>query len=399
MHGSHPPEMRSLQAPLGFFSPEAVGADEERPGMLRAATLGDPDDPDSLDYHQCELFDLSSAQSSASNLDTMGFDTIDLGPLPDMQALLERVRSAGEISVEDARSLRRGLTGRVFRLNGGKCLRLLSIAPEGLIMRKSGPNDLKPDPDVEMSEMNGHGAARAIHGDQDVRGTPLKQIMRGNAPWLFRHQTPNGSNRWSPLMLVNLWIPLDQVTRPLTLMDRSSLDGRRHQLRYALPTDAFLDRDADMVVNDIWTFLHHAGQRWYFHSELDARRAYVFDTLGTPHGAVILPGEDVVERYYIQLCEVAAAVQHGELQAATERARAAGRAVLEGSTPALQHAVTAMQALLREAADGFAPGTEDWLRRVDATCDRLIRKSIEMRVVALLLPDCWPFNRTVAASG
>ena len=70
---------------------------------------------------------------------------------------------------------------------------MLQIAPEGLIMRTAGPNGLKLDPDAEMSEMNGHDAALAIHGDQDVRGTPLKQIMRGFAPWIFRHQTPDGA--------------------------------------------------------------------------------------------------------------------------------------------------------------------------------------------------------------
>src|SRR5690606_15209679 len=104
-----------------------------------------------------------------------------------------------------------------------------------------------------------------------------------------------------PLVLVNLWIPLQQVTRPLALMDRRTLDARAHQLRYALPTDGFLEREEDTRENDIWAFLHDAGQQWYFHSHMGHDRAYVFDTLGEPHGAFILPGEDVAEYYYLQL--------------------------------------------------------------------------------------------------
>jgi hypothetical protein len=48
-----------------------------------------------------------------------------------------------------------------------------------------------------LREMNSHDAALVVHGDQGVRGTPLKQIMRGFAPCLFRHQTPDG-NRIAP---------------------------------------------------------------------------------------------------------------------------------------------------------------------------------------------------------
>ena len=225
-------------------------------------------------------------------------------------------------------------------------------------MRKGGPNGLDPDPDVQMSEMNGHAAALAIHGDQDVRGTPLKQLMRGFAPWIFRHQSPDGNNRWSPLVLVNLWIPLDQITRPLTLMDRRTLNKRQHQCRYALPTDAFLDRSEDMTVNDIWTFLHDADQHWYFSSDMDFRQAYVFDTLGTPHGATILPGEEQLERGYLALRSACDALSGGEREAARRCAIGISLDPTVGGTAAIAAALRSMQGLLGELSDA-GPQTEE----------------------------------------
>src|SRR5690606_27658962 len=146
--------------------------------------------------------------------------------------------------------------------------------------------------------MNDHGGATSIHADQDVYGTPLTELMDGRAPSLFRHDSPDGSNDDAGLMLANLWIPLQQITQPLVLGDGRSIDRRRHQLRYGLATQSFLERDDDMVINDIWTFLHDPDQRWYLRSEMDHRSAYVFNTLSTPHGAAVLPGEDLAEQCY-----------------------------------------------------------------------------------------------------
>ena len=384
--------MTDVIAPLGFFRRDNVAPDTERTGLLRGATMDDPDSPEALEFHDCALKDWSRRDAPALHLDRMGFDVLDLSALTALQSLLEDVRTAGEITPAAARALRRELRGQVLRMSSGRRLRLLSIAPEGLIMRTAGPDGLQPDPDVQMSEMNGHGAAGAVHGDQDVRGTPLKQMMRGFAPWLFRHQTPDGSNRLSPLVLVNLWIPLDQITRPLTLMDRRSLDKRAHQLRYALPTDAFLDRDEQMRENDIWTFLYHEGQRWYFNPELDSRSAYVFDTLGTPHGSAILPGEAQLRQFYVALAAARDALAAGDRQRAIEAATIPC-AVPCDSTEALRDAAKTMQGLLRELHSGgveTAQETDAWLEGAGEILRRVVRKSLEMRVVALLYPAWWP---------
>jgi hypothetical protein len=242
-----------------------------------------------------------------------------------------------------------------------------------------------------MTAMNGHDAALAVHADQDVRGTPLRQLLHGAAPWLFRHEAPDSRNRWSPLFLLNLWIPLQQVTRPLALMDGRSLDRRTHQLRYGLPTDGFLDREADRRINDIWTFLHDASQQWYFRSELPLGRAYLFETLGTPHGSFVLPGEERAERRFRRLEAASEAIRRGDapgLQRALAPGEERGAAV---ATRPLRRAIEAMDELLEEARRNAASlsrgvGGEDWCARAGRAMDAVVRKSIEMRVVAVRAP-------------
>ncbi len=191
------------------------------------------------------------------------------------------------------------------------------IADEGFIMRKSGPNGMSLV-GPRSTGMNGHGVATSIHADQDVYGTPLTQLMDGRAPSLFRHDSPDGKNQDSAVMLVNLWIPLQQITQPLALADGRSIDRRRQQLRYGLATTSFLERENDMVINDIWTFLHDPDQQWFVRSDMDHRSAYVFNTLSTPHGSCTLPGEDVAEQCYRGLEVAEAAVVAGNADALKE---------------------------------------------------------------------------------
>jgi hypothetical protein len=378
---------------LGFSRPDEVIPDTEGRGLKRAKThASDAGYARMLEYRSCRIRDWSAPGQPRPNIRKMGFESIDLSPLTALQELLAQIRAAGEITPQQGRQLRRHLTGGVFPLSDGKCLKMLQIAPEGLIMRKGGPNGLKTDPDVTMGEMNGHDVAVSVHGDQDVRGTPLKQIMRGFAPQLFRHQTPDGSNTLSPLVLVNLWIPLQQITRPLALMDRRTLNAREHQLRYALPTDAFLDRREDMRVNDIWSFLHDDAQLWYFHSAMGHDKAYIFDTLGEPHGAFILPGEEVAEQYYLQLQRLREQLAAGIHPLPPVLSSAP---VPSSTTAALRAAIERMAALLAGFPHATAGGqaVAEWQLQAKDAMEAVVRKSLEMRVVALLLPDVWPFNR------
>ena len=386
--------IKRLQAEMAFAKPGDVTTDSHRPGILRACSHAVESDPrQTLDMHSCQLEDWSVPGSNLLDLETMGFDCIDLASLSALQTTLETVRSRGQISPGDASLIRRQLTAKAFTLSRGKRLKLLTIAAEGLIMRRAGPNACKIAADEPMTQMNGHDGALTVHADQDVRGTPLKQMLRGTAPWLFRHQSPDSRNRFSPLFLVNIWIPLQQISRPLSLMDRRTLDNKRQQLCYALPTDKFLERNEGQRVNDIWAFLHNDAQQWYFSADMDATRAYVFDTLGTPHGAVILPGEALAEQCYKQLQKCRQAVENKDLAALHAASIVPVLELPHDTTAPLRRAISTLHALLEQAHTSLQLPNESWCHLADLAIDKLVRKSIEMRAVAILTADRWPFNK------
>ena len=365
--------MRTVTAPVGYMSHDGVAIDTVRPGgVLRAPTRPNDDEIyKAMALHDCALRDLASPGCPTPSLATTGFDTISLAPLAALQDILQAIRKANVITPAQIRQIRRELLFKSFRLSDGRQLRILFIAGEGTILRKAGPNGLKVNPDEPITDTNGHDGAQAIHGDQDVHGTPLRQLLFGLAPKLFNHDSPECSNRTAKLHILNIWIPLQQITRPLILMDGRTLDRKRHQLRYALPTAWFLDRPRDRQMNDIWTYLHDPAQQWYFTSELDSRKAYVFNTLGNPHGSCILPGEEVAEQCYKAL----QAALRGEAFAVPDTS-----ALPHDCTAPLRQAITQMVSLLQEVQ---ANPAGDWQARALAAMDRVVRKSIEMRTV------CW----------
>lgn len=368
---------------LGFLPPGEAIPDVDHPGLLRAGERGSaPYSGKGVEFHRCSATDGAQSENSDIGLLTTSFDVVDLSSFADLQTTLTKIRAAGEISDADMAQVRTALDGVVLRCSNGLTVKVLQLAGEGMIMRQSGPNRMSVV-GSRMKGANGHGAATSVHADQDVYGTPLAQIMSGRAPSLFRHDSPDAQNFDPSLMLLNLWIPLQQITQPLVLGDARSLDRRRHQLRYGLATDSFLERDDEQVINDIWTFLHDPGQRWYFRSEMDHRSAYVFDTLGTPHGAGVLPGEDLAERCSEALRAAEGAVERddvGELVAALAGADIGSSP--ENSPPALRAAIALLQTVIADAI--AAPNAVDdaWIRRARAARRSVVRMSLEMRLVA-----------------
>ena len=155
------------------------------------------------------------------------------------------------------------------------------------------------------------------------------------------------------------------------------LDRRRHQLRFGLRVDGFIERQPDRRINDIWTLLHDPDQRWYFTSDMPLGQAYAFETLSTPHSAFVLPGEAQAESLYRRL----RALVDGEASQTEPESDASNGA---GDPPRpLAHAITQLHRLVEEGQRAESRSNWAWRVRAKAALNRVVRKSIEMRVVAL----------------
>lgn len=369
------------------FTPESFAIpDPDHPGLLRAGPrAGAPYGKEGVEPQMCSATDLAADDSVRPDLAEWGFDTVDLSGLDSLQSTCAEVRAAGRVTDEQATTIRAALEGAVLPTSSGGALRVQYLSDEGFIMRTAGPNR-RSLVGPESQGMNDHGGATSVHADQDVYGTPLTQLMEGRAPELFVHDSPDGHNHDAPMLLVNLWIPLQQITQPLVLADGRSVDRRRHQLRYGLATDSFLERDEDQLINDIWTFLHDDAQRWNFRSQMDHRNAYVFNTLSTPHGAGTLPGEDVAEWCYRTLEAAEAAVASGDVDGLVAAMTTSGRPELPTAmTSALRDAIDTMTVVLDEAAADPAgvcgERSTEWTAAAWAARRAVVRMSLEMRMV------------------
>jgi hypothetical protein len=124
---------------------------------------------------------------------------------------------------------------------------------------------------------------------------------------------------------------------------------------------------------------------------MDMNTGYVFETLGTPHGSLVLAGEERAEARYRQLVAAADAVQRGD-EAGAARALAVadeGSAWREPATAPLRQAIAVMEGLLAEGRASSSAlcrgeGAVAWLTRARAAAERVVRKSLEMRVIGLV---------------
>ncbi len=64
------------------------------------------------------------------------------------------------------------------------------------------------------------------------------------------------------MRMLNLWLPVQALrARPLAVLDSTTLDKRRDQLRYHIvAADAYGSR-----LNDCFAYLHNRTQRWSVH--------------------------------------------------------------------------------------------------------------------------------------
>lgn len=373
----------SVTAPIGYAAAETVVADDERPGLLRSPTLDRSPayDDGGVAFESCTIRNIDVADEAPGFVEA-GFEAVRLPGQPGLLTLLGEIRDAGAAGDEQVERLRSLMMGAVIGLADGSRLRIDHVADEGVIVRQAGPDR------TQVDGAEHHGAVN-VHIDQDVQGTPLRQLFEGGAAEVFGHDSPDSYNHRSTQHLVNLWLPLRQVTRPLTLMDGRSLDRRRHQLRYRLPVDGFLDREEEQSVNDIWLCLHDPAQEWWFRPEAALGDAYVFDTLSTAHASFVLPGEDLAADRYRRLGTVVDAVRAGDLRQAQELASVAPGALDHAAPAPLRAAVAAMDALLAEArATTGAEGDLDdaWCTQAETARNGVVRQSLELRAVATRLP-------------
>lgn len=368
---------RTVTAPLGYVRPENVlDPRGRRPGRW-ARTVAEPVEVQDLEPHVCDIEDLDRSGRVPALADD-GFESVRL---PDRRGLLDRLRSvrdSARMDGADVGALRAALTGARVRSADGSRLLIVHVAAEGVIFRCAGPNGIDLSGRGWMVE---HGGAAVVHADQDPLGRPFHRLTKGWGHRLFRHESIDSVNRRSPLLLVNLWMPLQQVTRPLAMMDTRTLDRSRDQLHYELPTDGILDRDAEHAKNDIWWFQHNPAQRWSFRSGTGLGDAWMFDTLSTPHGSFTVPGEEVAATGFQLVDAAIVAVEAGKRVAESPRlaSDAAG-------TNVLRAAIDEIQAVLDDAP---APGSEEvtaWLHRARGARDAVVRKSIEVRAVAVRIP-------------
>lgn len=379
-----PTPIEDLDAELTFTAPEVVVDDDERPGLRRAPTVPfTATSRSGVASATCRVRDID-ASDDPPRFGSAGFESVRLPEAPGLALLLGELRDTDAVTDEQAGRLRSALSGAVVALADGSRLRIDHVADEGVIRRVAGPDRL----DVAGGE--DHDAAVNVHVDQDVQGTPLRQIFGGSATEVFAHAAPDSENTTSTQHLVNLWLPLQQITRPLTLMDGRTLDRPRHQLRYRLPVDSFLDRDEDQTANDIWQCLHDPDQQWWFRAETTLGDAYVFDTLSTPHTSLVIPGEGIAAELSSRLGDAIEALERGDIAGARRIATSPAPATGEIATEPLHEAITEMQALLADlAGEADGPGVapdDTWRERADIVRDSLIRRSIELRAVATRLP-------------
>ena len=369
----------SVTAPLGFVLPDNVLAPRDgRPGH-RARTVSEPVESKDLDAQPCDIEDLD-ASGRVATLTAHGFESMRL---PDRRGLHDRlssVRAESRMDDADVGAVRRSLTGARLRSADGSRLLIVHVAGEGVIFRCAGPDGIDLGGRGLMVD---HGGAAVVHADQDALGRPFHHLTRGWGHRLFRHESIDSANRRSPLLLVNLWMPLQQVTQPLALMDTRTLDRSRDQLHYELPTEGILDRDAEHAQNDIWWFRHDPSQRWAFRSAMGLGDAWVFDTLSTPHGAFVVPGEEVAAEGFRLLDRAIAAVEAGRPfeDSANLQLEAAGTAPLRAAIRELQAVLDAAPEAVHSDEQASA-----WLERARGAQDAVLRKSIEVRAVAIRVP-------------
>jgi len=427
---------RWVESLMAFANPSYVFPDHRRGGsgnrliLPHRSASGKPlGYRDQWDLQRIRIYDLARGKGRGADhfepdIFSNGFAIADLSFLRDLQAALYQVASQDHIGKHDVQKLTQAVTGVPIPLGAGHTLEVLGVDTSTLYMRKSGPDAMS----LGVTEQSGRTlrAAVNVHTDGDV------DSERHSPGWKRRfHHSGNPS---SETFVLNLWIPLQQPVRPLAVMDCATLDRKRDQVQqmFTLPArkngEALHPLAPEEVPQTPQTgenhcYLHRSSQEWYFKSDMGPGQALVFDTMSTPHGTFLLPGETELGQLFRQLQRaVAVLTEQGPHEAVSIGAlnfalwpdaqepsslcpepEAAPVETLR--TLPLRRLTEEMDGLVREGRTrlaelcrastttereaGIMTHRMDYLARVSTALGRSARKSVEIRCSAIVRRRGW----------
>eukprot|EP01043_Picozoa_sp_COSAG02_P000198 COSAG02_NODE_4_length_69935_cov_46.806590_6_plen_341_part_00 len=232
-----------------------------------------------------------------------GVEYVDVSALPGLAEIAENSAAAVRLSDQDRQNVVSAFSLHWLSIRRGNLL-VLHVAPAGLALRFVGPGgEGQFDPDLAALPT----WQPLAHGDQNINGEPIRTLMGGFAPLVF--------HSWSPLHLLNIWLPTQQlVCQPLVAMDLTSLDVKISRHQYHI----YAKDDLGERLNDCWAFSHDDAQQWLSlgdawcvpaliafvgsstHSRFvvpnhdrNSSVAAIFHTTQTPHSSSPLPGEEI----------------------------------------------------------------------------------------------------------
>ena len=272
-----------------------------------------------LKQHSTTINNLNHKDSIKPGLAAHGFTVLNLSTNTKLQQIFANIRTTGLFTTLSKQNVLQEMLLSSFQSSDNKhTIRIINPVSEGLFLRQTGPNG------IPITDVNGEtsmGSAKNAHVDNNVDGTPLKQYIRGFAPWIFHHISPGKTNLWSPLYIMRIWIPLYQPVRPLVIMDQNTFNRSTEQIAFHLPTGDFmkttkqglskiLSTGEDLSLVDVWHIIHGKQQEWYFYSDMNHTQGYAFSTLDGAHTSCSLPGEEIASLLFEHINSIVDAIEH-----------------------------------------------------------------------------------------
>jgi len=123
---------------------------------------------------------------------------------------------------------------------------------------------------------------------------------------------------------------------------------------------------------------------------MDSRQGYLFNTLGTAHGAACLAGEDALAPLFLALSEAVGAIESGDavpaltaIDVSTPEPPYDASGPIRDGWKRLTQQIGRANAMI--AGSGSDAGWEDWRTQTVEVLDSVVRRSVELRLVASVI--------------